>query len=219
MDPSPLLQFMNNNGVTLATLSALFLLPLVATVVVLARQIIGLKGFHIFTPLITAFAFHEAGLGYGLLVFAAVMVASLIARAAIKGVRLQYLPRMALVVTVATFAVFLLYFSAAFFSWSGFAQTSLLPVLVLIALAEQFVAAQIEQGKKVAFVLTFETLLAAIAGYGLLSWPWLAAAVLHFPGLYLIVIVLLNVLLGRWTGLRLLELWRFRAIIADEESQ
>lgn len=205
-------------GVPLETIAALFILPLIATLVALARQVVGLKGFNIFTPLMIAFVFHEAGLEYGLTIFVLVLLASLLARFLLKKVRLQYLPRMALVITTVTLAVFAAFFLAMFFGRYGFISISLLPVLVLVALAEQFTAVYIEHGNKLAFALTVETFLVALTGFGLLAWPWLNNAVLAYPVPYTLTLVLINVFLGRWTGLRLLEAWRFRSLLKKRQD-
>lgn len=213
MTPTPLFLAMQDGGVPLATIAALLILPIIATLIVMARQIIGLKGFTLFIPLLTAFVFHESGLTYGLTIFVVVVLAGTFTREILKRFRLQYLARMALVVTAAALAVLAVFFAAVFFNRLNFIQTSLLPLLVLIVLSEQFAGLQIEQGNKLAFAMIIETLLVAVGGYGLLSWPWLSAAVLHIPLLFIIGLVVVNVALGRWTGLRLLEYWRFRKII------
>lgn len=201
------------HGVPLTTVAALLILPLIATLVVLARQLIGLKGFNIFTPLLTAFVFKEMGLEYGLAIFILIALVSALVRFALRGLRLQYFPRMALVITSVTITIFLVFFLTLFVKTINLAGVSLLPILVLIAFAEQFVAAHIEHGAKIALTLTTETLLTAIAGYGLLTWPGLTALVLAFPVYFIFGVIALNALLGRWTGLRLLEIWRFRELL------
>ena len=50
-------QYMINQGVPQETVVLLLMLPIVATIIALARQIIGIKGFGIYTPLIISFAF------------------------------------------------------------------------------------------------------------------------------------------------------------------
>ena len=205
-------------GVPLETVAALLMLPLLATLVAFARQIVGLKGFNIFTPLIIAFVLREVGLEYGLTIFALVVVSGLVARLILKRWRLQYLPRIALIITVVTAAVLAMFFAAMFFDRLGFIEVSLLPVLVLVALAEQFAAVHIEHGAKVALALTLEAALLALAGFGLLSWPALTSLVLQYPLPYFVIVIGLNIILGRWTGLRLLEVWRFRALLGKRDQ-
>ena len=217
MTAAPFFLFMQQAGVPLETFAMLLIVPLVATVIVFARQIVGLKGFNIFTPLITALVFTDLGLEYGLAVFVLVVLISALTRLLLKKVRLQYLARMALVITAVTIALFLLFALALLFSGLNLTKVSILPLLVLIALTEQFVAVNIEHGPKVAFTLTAETLLTAVAGFGLMTWPWLRQVVLQWPEYFIAAVILINFLLGRWTGLRLLELWRFRALLKNKE--
>jgi len=60
---------MINQGVPKETLVFLLMLPIVAIVISFARQVIGIKGFGIYTPLIITFAFLVTGLKYGLIFF------------------------------------------------------------------------------------------------------------------------------------------------------
>jgi len=53
---------MINQGVPKETLVFLLMLPIVAIVISFARQVIGIKGFGIYTPLIITFAFLVTGL-------------------------------------------------------------------------------------------------------------------------------------------------------------
>jgi len=71
------------------------MLPVVATVIAFFRHIIGIRGFGIYTSLILSFAFVEAGLEYGLIIFFLVLLAGTLARILISKLHLAYLPRMA----------------------------------------------------------------------------------------------------------------------------
>jgi hypothetical protein len=95
---------------------------------------------------------------------------------------------------------------------TGLASVSIFPLLIMITLAEKFVATQIEKGTKVALILAMETLIISIVGYTLLRWDALLHIILAFPWLVLLTFII-NILLGRWTGLRLTEYFRFHKII------
>ncbi len=57
---------MINQGVSEEAIILLLMLPIVATIIAFSRQVIGIKGFGIYTPLIISFAFLATGLKYGL---------------------------------------------------------------------------------------------------------------------------------------------------------
>jgi hypothetical protein len=81
----------------------------------------------------------------------------------------------------------------------------------MVALAEQFVSAQIEQGFSAAVFLTTETLVLSIVTYYLVSWDPFQSLILAYPELIFLTLII-NFLLGRWTGLRLMEYYRFRQV-------
>ena len=82
----------------------------------------------------------------------------------------------------------------------------------MITLVEKFIAVQIEKGNRAAVVLSLETLLISVVGYYIASWHFLVSAILVYPWISLLTIPV-NIFLGKWTGLRLSEYFRFRQII------
>jgi hypothetical protein len=82
----------------------------------------------------------------------------------------------------------------------------------MITLVEKFVATQIEKGSRTAIVLSVETLLISIISYYIISWQSLLSLVQQYP-MVILLTILVNMFLGRWTGLRLMEYFRFKDLI------
>ncbi len=199
-------------GVPEGTVILILMLPIVATVIAFARQVIGIKGFGIYTSLIITFAFLSTGLKYGLAIFVIVLVAGTLMRFIIKRLRLLYLPRMAIVLTLVTLVIMLMFLGAGFLGKTGFLKVSIFPILIIITLVEKFIAAQIEKGNRTAIILSLETVVLSILCYFIAGWPWLRNLIyLHPEWIFLTLII--NVFLGKWTGLRLSEYFRFREVI------
>jgi hypothetical protein len=97
-------------------------------------------------------------------------------------------------------------------------EISILPVLLLILLTENFVAAQMEKGSKEAVKLTLHTLGVSIICYLLVTWHLIRELILGFPEIIFIALII-NIALGRWTGLRLLEYYRFNKLITVAEQE
>jgi len=95
---------------------------------------------------------------------------------------------------------------------------SVFAVLVMITLVEKFIAAQIERGTREAIFLTIETLILSTVCFWLASWTWLQQFVLSFCLWIIIGSFIINFLLGKWTGLRLSEYYRFREVLRHVES-
>jgi len=208
---------MISQGVPQETAVLLLMLPIVATVIAFARQIIGIKGFGIYTPLIIAFAFLATGLKYGLALFMTILLVGTLIRLLVKRLRLLYLPRMAIVLTSVALAILLVFLEGAYSGRKVLIAASIFAVLIMVTLVEKFIAAQIERGARRAIILTSETLLLSIICYWIASWLWLQNLVFLYPFWIILGAITVNIFLGKWTGLRLLEYWRFREVIKNIE--
>lgn len=208
--------YLVNQGVALNTIFLILALPLVATIIAFARQIIGVKAFGIYVPSILALSFLATGIKYGLVIFFVLLFVGTITRLAAKRLKLLYLPRMAIVLTVVSLAIFFLFIIGAYFHKAGFIALSVFPILVIIVMTEKFIEVQIEKGPWLAIRLTVETLILSIISYYLVSWETLRTIILGYPEIILLAF-LLNYLFGRFTGLRVLEYFRFRKILKHVE--
>ena len=215
MSYHPLITFIIDQGVPLQTVVLLLMLPIVATLVAFFRQIVGIKAFGIYTPSIITFAllaFDPNGIKYGIAIFISIILVGMVSRYILKRFRLLYLPRVAITLSIVSLAILGILILAGSFSRTGLASISIFPLLIMITLAEKFVATQIEKGNRVAFVLAVETLVISIVGYFLISWDMLTTLLLSFPWIVLLTFVI-NFVLGKWTGLRITEYLRFRKIL------
>lgn len=204
---------MTTHGVPELSLVFFLLLPVAATVIAFTRQIIGIKSFGIYIPLIATFAFLATGIKYGVFLFLLIMITGTALRYILRKTRLLYFPRIALTLTMITLCIYILFVMAIYFGKTGFIQISVFPVLILITLSEKFISTQIRLGNKTAILLTGETLALSIVCYYIISWPTLQKFALLYPVIVIGGIIIINVLIGRWTGMRLTEYFRFKEVI------
>ena len=214
---SQITQYMISQGVPQETVVLLLMLPIVATIIAFARQIIGVKGFGIYTPLIISFAFLATGLKYGLTLFIAILLVGTMARLMVKKFRLLYLPRMAIVLIIVSLTILLVFLEGAYSGRHGLITASIFAVLIMVTLVEKFIATQIKQGAKRTIIITSETLILSIICYWVASWFWLQNIVLSYPLGIILGSIIINIFLGKWTGLRLSEYFRFQKIIKHVE--
>ncbi len=216
MEYHPFIELATGVGVPLETVSLLLMLPIVATLVAFFRQVVGIKAFGIYTPSIVTFAFvafDPKGLKYGIAIFFAVIFVGMMSRYILRPFRLLYLPRVAITLSLISFSMFAILIFGGYFQRTGLAAVSIFPLLIMITLAEKFVSVQIEKGNRVALLLAGETLLISLVGYILITSSFLTASLLSHPWLVLLAIPI-NVMLGKWTGLRLIEYVRFYKILS-----
>lgn len=204
---------MTIHGVPELSLVFFLMLPIAATVITFARQVLGIKAFGIYIPLITTLAFLATGIKYGIFLFVVIVAVGTLLRFILRKTHLLYLPRMALALITIIICIYIIFAIAIYFEKSGFVQISIFPVLILITLSEKFISTQIRRGNRTALILTLETLILSIVCYYLISWQALQNFSLAYPVLIIGGAILLNILLGRWTGLRLTEYLRFKEVI------
>ena len=212
---SPLIRYFVEQGVPLDTVILLLILPIVVTLIAFFRQVIGIKAFGIYTPAIVTFAFLAIPqLRYGVLIFVVVILVGMLMRDALKGLRILYLPRVSITLSVIALTILLLLSIGGTLHRTGLASVSIFPILIMITIVEKFVAAQIEKGNRAAMILAIETLAISWVGYKLASWPLLIQGIVAFPWIILITIPI-NIFLGKWDGLRLNEYIRFREVLKN----
>lgn len=199
------------------TIVLLLLLPLVASFIAAARHVVGLRGFGIFLPAALGVTFVATGPIVGIGLFLVIVTIATLIRFTLRKlkIKLQYLPRMALLLWWVVIAVLGILFAAPLINSSTLSNVSIFPVLILVLLSEDFTRVQLGKSAKVAVNLTSETLILALASYFVLTFKSVQEFALLNPEIYLLAILIFNLLLGRYVGLRLMEIWRFRKLISS----
>lgn len=202
-----------SHGIPPSTVILLLLLPFVALVIAAFRNIIGIRGFGIFLPATLAVVFVAVGPLMGMGIFLVVAAVSTLVRLFLRRakIKLHYLPRMSLLLWFACVSVLLvLYFISAL----GVQNTnvSVFAVLISALLVEDFIRVSLGKSLKTALSLTAETLFLALVSYALMVVVPIGGIAFFHPDVYLLSVLAGNVLLGRFGGLRLLEIWRFRKL-------
>jgi hypothetical protein len=87
----------------------------------------------------------------------------------------------------------------------------LIPFVILTMTIERFFIVIEESGAREALIMAAGSIAVAVVTYGIISWETLQLTFFVYPELILTVAAL-QVLLGRYTGYRLSELFRFRRL-------
>lgn len=205
------------SGVPANTIVLLLLLPLVAAVIATARHLVGIRGFGIFLPAALSVVFVSTGPVVGIGLFLLIISVSLVVRLILRklNVRLQYLPRMAFLLWSVSLGVLGILFVSPLLKRPEITNVSIFPVLFLALLAEDFTRVQIGKSAKTAINLTTETLVLALVSYMFLTFQPLQEYALLNPEIVLLVVAVVDFVVGKYVGLRLLEFWRFRKLISS----
>jgi len=203
---------------TQQTLAVLLILPAGAAITSFARNIVGFQTFGTLMPNLLALSFLETDWITGSAVFVIVMLVGLGGRAALGRLRLLIGPRLGLVLTATVLCLAAAVSVADYLGLPVRASAALLPTVVLTIVVERFYVSIEENGLATSIRLLATTLAVALVCLGLLKWRALGGLALRFPEGELLVAAAL-VLIGRYSGYRLSELWRFRDLAADESER
>jgi len=137
--------FLTQNGIPEEAIVWLFMLPIAVTLVVIGRQIIGIKGFGIATPILIGYAFVATGIQAGVIIFLAALGTGFVMRSLLAHTRLLYLPKMALILLGVIVASVILIPFLPYEEGLQFPQATF-SFLILILAMEQFASFLIERG-------------------------------------------------------------------------
>jgi hypothetical protein len=86
----------------------------------------------------------------------------------------------------------------------------------MILLTEEFTRTQLIKSKKEAKKLTIGTMILAITGAGVMNFSMVQEIVLKYPDAMIVVVLLINLLVGNYTGMRWSEIGRFKSGIRSK---
>lgn len=190
----------------------LLMVPVGAFLIVFLRNVIGIKTFGTFMPILIALAFRETELLWGLLLFCFLVALGLLIRFYLEYLKLLLVPRLASVLII---VIILMAIVSLFSHKLGFDRglsVALFPMVILAMTIERMSLVWEEMGPAEALKEGFGSLLVAALGYLSMSSRLLGHLVFVFPELLLVVLAM-TLLLGRYTGYRLTEIWRFRSAL------
>jgi len=194
--------------VPLQALTLILVLPVIAAIIVIARTVVGIETFGTFSPVIVSLAFLTTGLRWGAAIFAVIVGVGALVRALLQHVRLQLVARLAILIAVVAGIMAALTVVGASFGVGALMNVSIFPMVIMSNVIENFSTSQAEFGTREAVRLTINTLGLAAVCYLAIDTTGLQSMLLAFPEL-LIGAIAIDIGLGKWRGLRLLEYLRF----------
>jgi hypothetical protein len=192
----------------------LLLVPIGALLIVFLRNVIGIRTFGTFMPILIALAFRETELGVGAVLFCVLVALGLLIRFYLEYLKLLLVPRLAAVLIIVIMLMALVSLVSHKLGFDKGLSVALFPMVILAMTIERMSLVWEELGPAEALKQGFGSLMVAALGYLTMSCAFLEHLVFVFPELLLVVLAL-TLLLGRYTGYRLTELWRFRAALRE----
>jgi hypothetical protein len=193
------------------TFRILMLVPIGALMICLLRNIVGLPTFGIFLPVLMALAFRNTGLAYGLGIFWGVVLIGYAVRRWIDKLRLLLVPRLSLILTLVIICITGFALIGNKIDLREFMAVGLLPFVILTMTIERFFVIIEEAGVREGLWMAAGSAGVAVITYKILDLEPLQLTFFVYPEL-LFAVAAVQVLAGRYTGYRLLEIFRFRRL-------
>lgn len=198
-------------GINANTIAMLLLLPVIATLVSFLHYYVGLTGYGIFMPTMIAVIFLSTGVFGGIALFALILGISLISNAVLKKFKLHFWPARAInLVFIGIGVVSVWSLASKYFNTD---LSNIYAIMIMILLVEEFVRTQLIKSKNEAWSLTFGTLLLASLGAGMMNITVIQSWVLNNPDITVLSIIIANIVIGSYRGIRLTEIGRFSKAI------
>lgn len=189
----------------------LVLIPIGALIISVLHQIVGLQTFGTFTPILISLAFRQTGLIGGIPLFVFVVIIGLLFRGYLNRLQLLIVPRLAAILTATVLVVGLLAVVMENLDLNFGLSVSLFPIVILAMTIERAALMWEESGAAETIIAGLGTVLAAVIGYYCMINDYVEHWAFVFPELLLLVLGV-NILVGRYNGYKLIEYFRFRSL-------
>lgn len=196
------------------TFRILLLIPLGALVVVVFRNLVGIRTSGTFMPILISLTFMQTTLVLGLLLFSIVVSVGLVMRSYLSHLNLLLVPRIAAVLVF----VIIIFAAIGIFShkvgWESGLAITFFPMIILSWTIERMSVLWEEEGPKEVLIQATGSLFTASIAYLLMINSHIAHLAFNFPELLLVLLAII-IMIGSYSGYRLVELFRFEPMTRD----
>jgi hypothetical protein len=189
----------------------LMVIPVGILLLVILRNIVGIKTFGTFMPVLIALAFRQTGPLWGVLFLCIVIGLGLAVRFYLDRLKLLLVPRLASVVILVVLIIAVLSVLSYKLGLDRGLSLGLFPIVIMTMTIERMTQVWEERGPGEAFQQGFGSIAVGMLCYFVMNLPIVEHLCFVFPELLLVVLAAM-LLLGRYSGYRITELYRFRVL-------
>jgi hypothetical protein len=189
----------------------LLTVPVGIFLLVILRNVVGMKTFGTFMPVLIALAFRETQILWGAILFTSVVAIGLLVRFYLEQLKLLLVPRLASVVIVVILVMTVISVVSYKLGFDRGLSVALFPIVILAMTIERMTVIWDEKGPKEALIQAAGSFLVAVLCYLAMNLDIVRHFVFVFPESLLLVLAA-TLALGRYSGYRLVELPRFRVL-------
>jgi hypothetical protein len=194
-----------------ALFRTLLVIPVGILLLVVLRNMVGLKTFGTFMPVLIALAFRETGLAWGVVFFSTVVALGLAARFYLERLKLLLVPRLATIVIIVILIIAMLTVLSFKLGLERGLSIGLFPIVIMTMTIERMTLVWEERGAREALEQGLGSIVVGTLCYLVMNLRIVEHLFFVFPELLLVLLAVI-LLIGRYSGYRLTELYRFRSL-------
>ncbi|MBK2124582.1 UUP1 family membrane protein [Fangia hongkongensis] len=196
----------------------ILMVPVGVLIILFLRILIGVPTLGTFMPVLIALAFKDTSLVWGIILFSFVVLVGLSFRAYFEKLQLLVVPRLGMILTIVVILMALISIIMHKMELSQGLSITLFPMVILTMSIERLSIIWDEKSGTEAIKIAIGSLFAATVCYMFIFNEILEYWFFTFPGLLLIVMAIM-LLIGRYRGYRLSELYRFNALMKKNNKK
>lgn len=219
LETSYLTQWILDHGMSEMALELLIALCVLATLVSIAKYIVGSKSYGIYAPILLAIAYSYTGLRYGLSITLVVILTSLFTFTILRRIRMHYITRIATNYTILAMVLvgFFVLIDTFGFGLENMENIPPLSFISIAALSDFFIKQYVKKSLQGSLLTLISTILIAVVGWFVISRDVISEYMIN--NLWIVpLLTLINIFLGKFTGLRIQDYFRFRISNRDDST-
>lgn len=209
---SYLVSFFISSGIPSSTLYLLLVFPFIAFFVTFARQFIGISTYGVYLPVMLSLTFFLLGMWFTFMVLTLVLLLSIFIRYILEKVEMLYIPKVALTLSIIASSFFIIIWASLVMELPVAVSLVIFPMLVISTISEKFLSLQSLEGLSSAIIVMIETIVVSFVTYTIIDLTVFKNLIMALPELILLPFLGI-IVLGKFTGLRLTEYFKFRSLI------
>jgi hypothetical protein len=197
-------------GVPANTIVLILLIPVFATIITFVRTVIGLPSLEMLFPIVLSYVFVAVGVYTSLIVLFAIISAAFVSRRVLGSIQVMFFAKRSISLLLLAFSVLGALTLVASYDPMGIVTLSIFPLLMLTLMGDSIVAVHLHKTIRETSIVAVVTIVLGLIGYLLATAVPVRDLIILYPEVVLLTLVA-NLLIGRYFGLRLMELVRFKS--------
>jgi hypothetical protein len=186
----------------------ILLIPMGVLIVVILRILVGIRTMGTFMPVLFSLAFIQTTLLNGLVMFFVIVFSGLFIRFYLSKLRLLLVARISAVIIVVIAIMLLMSIISYKLGLTQALSVTFFPMIILSWTIERMSILWEEEGGREVWIQGSGSLLVAVLAYFAMMNEYAAYLFFSFPELLLVILAVI-IVIGRYTGYRLSEIFRF----------